>query len=349
MGKLPEDILIWILCKLSVEEAARTGVVSRRWNKLWKKPLLFRQEVKKLVLDFCVRIEGLDKVPSYGGFLASFGGVKSVPLSVSDCFHELLVQFSQVKKRLSIKVFAEVFLVNTKYNVIPHPELSYVEHLKITINFPWPWYIAAKSSRYHGLLWSSFLLKAAPSLHKLSIKLFHKEHKLTYRDIDIDNMGVQDLIVQEAMSRVSEESALYRNLMVKIEEFVRLSERDDEFLINSTTKLERHPNLGLRERERPLVDDVGDLLSTRVKSIDALERSLVSSTRGRSRSLKSRSESLSLISGMFHYLSFLSLRFERYPVLCCKSLLREMNWNLTWNAISAYSVADAGAKFTLNA
>ncbi|KAF3437406.1 hypothetical protein FNV43_RR20159 [Rhamnella rubrinervis] len=38
----------------------------------------------------------------------------------------------------------------------------------------------------------------------------------------------------------------------------------------------------------------------------------------------------------------------RYLILLCKSLLKEMNWNLTWNARSSNTVADAAAKFTLS-
>ncbi|KAF3454661.1 hypothetical protein FNV43_RR05109 [Rhamnella rubrinervis] len=38
----------------------------------------------------------------------------------------------------------------------------------------------------------------------------------------------------------------------------------------------------------------------------------------------------------------------RYLLLLCKSLLKEMNWNLTRNAGSSNTVADAAAKFTLS-
>ncbi|KAF3436054.1 hypothetical protein FNV43_RR23146 [Rhamnella rubrinervis] len=367
MSKLPEEILVWILCKLSVEAAARMSVVSRRWNKLWKKAIVVtlslkfycskinrvlglrsvtsdnkmqeyvnrvnqvlklhkrptldeftvayplhskysrdinkwvefaaKKQVKKLALNFCVRYHSIDKKPSYDcGFLTSSGGIKfheltdlylkgvdvtdnvihcllsnsplierlcvndskrlhnlevtasnlryldirlckkleylkihapnlnvmklhtlaadpihirvnlyapnlsrlSVVFSFARClsepilwpftdyFQELFAQFSQVKKRLSIKIFPEVVCAIAKTSFVPHPELSYVEHLKVTVDCPWPsWYRATTYSWFQGILWPSSLVKAAPSLHKLSLKLFHRGHKFTLRDIDV--------------------------------------------------------------------------------------------------------------------------------------------------------------------
>ncbi|KAF3436049.1 hypothetical protein FNV43_RR23141 [Rhamnella rubrinervis] len=133
----------------------------------------------------------------------------------SDYFQELFAQFSHVKKRLSITIFPKVVCTIARTSFIPHPELSYVEHLKVRVNSPWPsWYKATTYSWFQGILWPSSLVKAAPSLHKLSLKFFHRKHKLTFRDIDVMWM------FEDIPKKVKENVGNYSHQNLKIVELI---------------------------------------------------------------------------------------------------------------------------------
>lgn len=97
------------------------------------------------------------------------------------CFERLLHQFSHVKKRLSLKLSREFYCPIAKTIDVWHrfPQLGNVELLKIQIRNPWPWWCHSESHPCpQSLLWPCGLVKNAPFLQKLSIKLFHLEPAL---------------------------------------------------------------------------------------------------------------------------------------------------------------------------
>ncbi|KAF3435756.1 hypothetical protein FNV43_RR22848 [Rhamnella rubrinervis] len=100
-----------------------------------------------------------------------------------NCIQNLLERFSQVKKKFSLRLSCDIFCEIARIIDLRHqfPELSNVEHLKLSIMNPWPWWYFVGLEWAQGLLWPCALVKAAPLLHKLSIELIHRRHQFAVR------------------------------------------------------------------------------------------------------------------------------------------------------------------------
>lgn len=51
ISKLPDDVLLMILSRLSTEEAIRTSVVSKRWEHVWKQMSHLVLDMQRLIND----------------------------------------------------------------------------------------------------------------------------------------------------------------------------------------------------------------------------------------------------------------------------------------------------------
>ncbi|KAF3437394.1 hypothetical protein FNV43_RR20147 [Rhamnella rubrinervis] len=102
-----------------------------------------------------------------------------------DYLLKMLPQFCQVNKTLAIGFSSDVATTICQTFDFSHqlPELSNVEHLQIEIFSPCPIWFYIGSQRLHHL-WTCALVKTAPFLQKLSIKVVHIREKVKNRQME---------------------------------------------------------------------------------------------------------------------------------------------------------------------
>ncbi|KAF3438782.1 hypothetical protein FNV43_RR21547 [Rhamnella rubrinervis] len=210
---LPDEILVRILCLLSLEEAIRTAILSRRWKNLWMNvpkleiswrndPYVFRphemSEVKAKVnfvndfmklhertttsleeLTICLPLDS-----KYSDDINKWAEVALSPSSIGLYWlKDLYLRGVNVVDKVAITI-CETFDFSHQL-----PELSTVEHLQIEFITLCPIWFDVRSQRLHHL-WLCALLKTAPFLQKLSIKVMHIRDTVSSRHMELQVFSI---------------------------------------------------------------------------------------------------------------------------------------------------------------